>query len=242
MIEKLLSDLTSKDIFSLFRALEKWLTTGAESLRVSPVILYWIGVVVAVGVGLTCYKLMKLWLGALAAVAGYYLTGNGIVTFFKVGSGEDVPVWVYALAVAVAVVLFLLAFRSPTYVFYTFMAIVGFSVVYFYTQNALFAGLGALLLALICVFLMRVAFILASSLVGGTLAVCLLGAIFPQIDALRLKAGNWTAMGASVGISLVFAVFQLAISLRKTAKKECEGSLIRTSHEKAVEASFFSFH
>ncbi len=242
MIEKLLSELPSKDLFSLLQAFEKWLVNGAESLHISPVILYWIGVAVAVCVGLTCYKLMKLWLGALAAVAGYYLTGNGLVMLFKVGVGKDVPIWVYVVAVAVALVLFLLAFKSPTYVFYTFMAIVGFSMAYFYTQNAWVALLGALLLALVCVFLMRVAFILASSLVGGTLTVYLLGAIFPRVEALQLKAGNWTAMGVVVGISLAFAVFQLALSLRKGKAEGHEDKTPKAPHEKAVQASLFSFN
>ncbi|MBQ9785373.1 MAG: hypothetical protein IJW29_07715 [Clostridia bacterium] len=242
MIEKMLSELPNKDIFSLLQSLGKWIGEGAEWLKIAPAILYWVGFAVAIAVGLSCYKLMRLWLGLLGAVAGYYITGNGLM-LFNAQSEKDVPLlWVYVIAIAVALGLFVLAFKSPTYVFYTVMAVAGFSVTYFYTQNVLLALLGALVLALICAFLMRVAFIVVSSLVGGTIAVSLLGLLFPRVDALQLEAGNWTAIGVVVGVSLVFAVFQFAVSMKKSPKKEQEEKPARAEREKPVEASLFSFN
>ncbi len=238
MIEKLFSELPSRDIFSLLNSLGAWIERGAESIRIPPAILYAVGIVLAIGIGLSCYKLMKIWLGLLGAVAGYYLTGNGLM-LFNAGSARDVPMLlVYVLAIVMAVGLFFLAFKNPTYVFFAVMAVAGFGMTYFYTQNELFSLIGALLLALICVFLVRVAFVIVSSLVGGTVAVSLLGALLPSMEILQLKAGNWVAMGIVVGLSAVFAAFQL---LTVGLGKPREGKKPKPAKEKTAEASLFPF-
>lgn len=239
MGERLFSELPNRDIFALLEMLGAWIRRGAESFHVSAAVLYATGALIAVGVGLSCYRLMRVWLGLLGAVAGYYLTGNGLM-LFNASSANDVPnVLVYVCAIVMAAGLFLLSFKNPTYVFFGVMAVVGFGTTYFYTQNELFSLVGALLLALACIFLVRVAFILVSSFVGAVLTVSFLGEILPTLDFLQLQMGNWLAMGVVAGLSAVFAVFQFLVSMKKHesgAEKKP-----KPMREKRVGASPFPF-
>ena len=239
MGDRLISELPNRDIFALLELLGAWIERGAESFHVPASVLYGVGILLAVGVGLSCYRLMRVWLGLLGAVAGYYLTGNGLM-LFNASSAHDVPkVLVYVCAIVMAAGLFWLSFKNPTYVFFSVMAVLGFGMTYFYTQNELFSLVGALLLALVCIFLVRVAFILVSSFVGAVLAVSFLGAILPKVALLQLQMGNWLAMGVVVALSAVFAVFQFLFGMKKregnTEKK------VKPVREKRVGASPFPF-
>lgn len=231
MLEKLFSELPDKDVFSLLDDLCTWIEKGANAIGLSPKLLYVVGIVIALGVALSGCKLSRLWVSVLAATAGYYLTGNGLMLLNATLDKGVHIVLVYVLAIVFAVILFLLAFKRPTYVFYTVMAIAGFVLTYFYTQNELFSLVGALVLALICVCFARVAFIVVTALLGSAVAVRLLSACLPNVKWLRLYARGWTALGIALGLSVLFIVFQLAINMRGRSKREGE----------QAEESFFSF-
>ncbi|MBQ9773952.1 MAG: hypothetical protein IJW30_04745 [Clostridia bacterium] len=208
MFEKLLTDLPNRDVFELLSKLTEWIDRGAQGVSARAYLFYAIGILVALGVGLFGYRLIKPWTAVFAAVAGYFLTGNGMMILKEKVATEIPMVLVYVLAIAVGAVLGALAFVKFAYVFYSVMALIGFGVVYFYTQNLLFAIVGALLFGLACMFIMRISFILLTSLIGGAVTVSLLSAMLPDVTVLRLALDNPTALLLALGLSVLMALIQ----------------------------------
>ena len=217
MFENFFNDLTNTDLFALLAKLTDGLTTGAEGMGIPPMVFYIVGLVAALAVGVLGYKIIKLLTAAAAAFVGYYFVGAEL--YFQIAEWLelDLPLWVpYIPAAIFGVLFFFLAFKKFSYAFYTVMALVGFILTYFYFKNVVLAIGGAILLALLCVCVLRIAFILLTSVVAAFVAVEMVAALVPTVELLQLSYTNLLGF-AVVGVAaLVFVVLQLIIT-RKDA-------------------------
>lgn len=213
MFEKFFSDLTQTDVFDLLTKLTDALKGGAEGFGIPPLVFYIAGLVVALGVGLFGYKLIKLLTACIAATVGYYFVGAElyflVVDWFKL----ELPTWApYIPAVLFGALFFLMAFKKFSYAFYTVMALLGFVITYFYTQNVLLSIGGALLLALLCMFILRVSFVLLSSFAAAFVGISMVSAMVPDLTLLQLSYTNWIGLGITAGVALVFIAVQLIVT------------------------------
>ncbi len=214
MVGNFFSTFGQTDLFSMMTQLNDLLTNTANGYGIPTLIFFIVGLVLAVGIGIFGYKLIKLLNAAILAVAGYYLVGAELYFFVVNTFGlTTLPVWApYIPAIIFGVLFFLFAFFKPTYAYYTIMAALGYIMAYFYTQNIFLALGGAVLLALLCMFFVRVSFIILTSVAGGFLATAMLGGILPGVAVLQFTANNWLALGIAGGIALIFAIIQLIIT------------------------------
>ena len=219
MTESLLHALPHEDLFAIVARFILLLEATAHAAHLPPVAVYILAVGLSLLVGLLGYRLVRVWTAILGAYVSYYLMGSGIVLLDGSMDWHIPTAIVYAVAILTGVLAFLLALKQFTFVFYTVMGIVGFSVVLFYTDNLLLALVGAFLLALICVLLLRISVIGATSLAAATLLVGILSALFPRLALLAPCAGNWWALAIIAAVAVVFAVFQL-LTTRKA--KRCD--------------------
>ncbi len=213
MFGNFFNDLTNTDLFGLLAKLTDGLTQGAEGLGISPMVFYIVGLVAALGIGVFGYKLIKLLTAAIAAVIGYYFVGAELYFWLSATLNLDLPTWVpYIPAAIFGALFFLMAFKKFSYAFYTVMALLGFVLTYFYTTNIVLAVGGALLLALLSMFILRVSFILLTSVSAAFVGVSMVSAMVPSLELLKLSYTNWIGLAIVGVIALVMIAVQLIIT------------------------------
>ncbi len=199
---KLLSDVATGTIGQI-----------AEGIGLSASIFYIVGLLLAVGIGVFGYKLIKLLLALIAAGIGYYLVGVQLYNLFVQMTGlQLVGMLAYVPAIIFAVLFFFIGFKKFSYAFYTIMALIGFLITYVFTQAIFLAVGGAVLLALLCMFMVRVSFILLTSLAAGFISVLCLHGMLPNILLFDMAFDNMIGVLVALGVSLIFAIVQLIIT------------------------------
>ncbi len=195
----------------------------AGKIGVSSTVAYIVCVILAAVVGVTAYKLIKLYIPLGLGIAGFFL---GRHLFFHIGLLDQAPDWCsYILGVAVAVAVIFLSFRRVTYAWFAAITLAGYCFFRFCVIDDFWSAvLLAVLFAFVTMYAIRVFFILVSGAACGALLAGFLFLLLPEVELLGiqlfdLQAGNpvfWTVWGIC---TLVFVLLQFVIT-RKKAKRE----------------------
>lgn len=209
------ADRMGRDVFSVLSDINANISSFAEKIHLPSLVFYILGVAIALFLGICGYKFIKLFMSLSFAAIGYCV-GTEVVVFInsKLTDYETMS-WVkYVLGGLFALLFLVLAFRKFSYVMFAEIALVGISTGLFYLDGNKVLALGTgLLLALLCVYIVRWAFIVISSAVGGFMIVDFLSQIITKADFLKLDS-SIVALCIAIGLSVVFIVVQL-ISTQK---------------------------
>lgn len=223
-------NLQNMDIVTVLSSLNDQITKWADQLKISNLVFFIAGIALAAIIGIFSFKLIKLLLGAGMAAVGYYIGGFGffhIVDLFKL----DVPDFgAYIAAGVVALLFFIFAFKKFSHAMFVLMGVIGYVVTAFYVDNLFLELGGAILLAFLSMFFIRVSFILLTAIPVGVLTVSFLSAILPDVAFLSLSEG-WIGFAIAGGIALVFTVVQLIIT-RKDVVPFAKVKMLKKSTEK----------
>lgn len=204
--------LGSKDIFQLSDDLNKVFQLVADSTKIPVIVWGIVGVLIAVAIGVLGYKLIKPVLAAVMACIGFFAGVDVYLTFIwqKV---EWMPVWsCYVIAVILAALFFLLTWKRPMGGMFSFAAVVGFTLVSFYTDSMVIIMAGGILLAMLSAIITRFVFILVTGALSGLFAVCSLSQILPNVEFFQIKNDNMIALIVVGAVALLFVVVQLIIN------------------------------
>ena len=216
-----LKSLLNSDPIDLLGKWNDQLADLAERMNVDSLVLYIAAGVLAVLVGLAGMHLAKLFCMVGLGGVGYLI---GVELFGYLQSNVDVltkwPDFLsYIFGIVIALVFCVFGWKKCLYVMYATFALLGYSLVIQYaTKNVLLAVGGAVLLAMIASFIMKVAFIALTSAVGGFAMVSILGAIWSDVSILQLGFDNnaiWVAVGAAVVMMIVQLITTRHYSLVK---------------------------
>ena len=209
----------TKGFFELIGAIEtEVLTPWATRLGCDTDVLLIVACLLAALVGLTAYKLIKLYVPLFSAFFGYYV---GKALFGEL-TYEWLPDWsVYVFGGVLALAFLLLTYRRATYVWFVAVAAIGYCVVRFYLVDNFWVALGgAALLALLSVCALRVFFVLITGTVGATLCTAFLFSLLPEVilferSLFAVERGNflfWTVLAL---LAVLFVSIQFVITRRK---------------------------
>ena len=208
-------NLQNMDIVTVLSSLNDQITKWAEQLTVPAIAFYIAGIALAVIVGFFSFKLIKLLLGAGMAAVGYYIGGYGFFYIADLFKLELPDFAAYIAGGVIALLFFILAFKKFSHAMFVLMGIIGYVVTSFYVDNLFLEIGGAILLAFLSMFFIRLAFILLTSVPAGLLVVSFLSQILPDVAVLNLSEG-WIGLAIAGGVALVFTVVQLIITRKDT--------------------------
>ncbi|MBQ3015105.1 MAG: hypothetical protein IJD75_08235 [Clostridia bacterium] len=212
-----LRDLSAKDVYQVLTDCNGMVADWADSLGVSAVIFFAVGLAVALVLGFGGYKLVKL-VAALTFGGVGYCVGEALFGFFK-EQADWLPEWgVYLVGGVVALAFLCMAFSKFSYALFTMFAFAGYFITSFYFNDAMIAFGGAILLAMLSVIFLRWVYILTSSFLCGFFGISFLSQILPDVELLQMEEGNWFSLCCAVALMLVFAVCQLVVT-RKAKRK-----------------------
>ncbi len=208
-----LSELVKTDLLTLLSNATDAINEFAEGFGIPAFLFYIIGLVLAVGVGILGYKLIKLLSALIVAVAGYYLVGGELYFLLVDWMGLELSEWlVYIPAAIFGVIFFFIGFKKFSYAFFALMALIGYALTYFYTEVTLLAIGAAILLAFVCMYMVRFSFIVLTSFAAGMVSVACLSALLPDIIFFQMAYDNLIGVLIAVGVALIFAIIQLVIT------------------------------
>lgn len=214
-----LRDLSAKDMYQVLADFNDLFSEWADSLGISAVIFFAVGLALALVFGFGGYKLVKL-ITALSFGGIGYVVGEALFTFFKARADWLFDWGAYLVGGVVAVAFLCMAFSKFSYALFTMFAFAGYFVTSFYFNDAMIAFGGAILLAMLSVIFIRWVYILTSSFLCGFFAVSFLSQILPSVEFLQMKEGNWLSLCCALALVLVFAVCQLVVTRKARAKEK----------------------
>jgi hypothetical protein len=201
------------DGFAILDKMTGAIDATAAKLHIKAMILYIVGVALALVIGVLGYRLIKLVLSAGLAYFGY-LVGLELFTYLGTKFADLPSFLAYVCGGIFAVLFFVAAFLRFSYALYSVLCALGAYLVVFYTGGTWLLGLGGgILFALIAIFFVRASFVLISSFVGGVCCIGFLGKLLPDVAILQLGA-NATAFYIALGAVLVFALLQFLTTRR----------------------------
>ena len=209
------ADRMGRDVFSVLSDINAKVSSFADKIHLPSLVLYILGVAIAIFLGICGYKFIKLFMSLSFGAIGYCI-GTEVVVFINSKMTDyEMLGWVKYVMGGVFALLFLgLAFRKFSYVMFAEITLIGISTGLFYLDGNKVLALGAgLLLALISVYIVRYVFIVISSAVGGFLIVDFLSQVITKADFLKLDT-SVAALCIAAALSVVFIVVQL-ITTRK---------------------------
>lgn len=186
----------------------------AADLNVAEGLLFVVGAVLALVVGLFGYRLLKLVSAVGMGVVGFGV-GSALFDFLMLqGILPELPGFIaYILGAVLALVFAFLGYKKFTYaLFYgAFSIISGF--VWGLTGDATIAmGLG-LLLAIIAILIVRVATVLLTSFVGSFLVIGFAGQMLTDLIDINIASAN-SDLGLliALGLGAIFTLLQFLFS------------------------------
>ncbi|MBQ7335316.1 MAG: hypothetical protein IJW92_02450, partial [Clostridia bacterium] len=149
-----------------------------------------------------------------------YFAGHALYYSIVWFGGVDMSEWLtYVFGGVLAVVLFVLSFKKFSYMMYTVMAVIGYSIALFYTNGSQRVAIGAaILLGLLSMFAVRFVFILLTSFAGSAVLMGSLSALLPAVELLQLSETNYLSLLIALGVIVVFMIVQLLITRTKREK------------------------
>ncbi|MBQ8431851.1 MAG: hypothetical protein IJX28_03100 [Clostridia bacterium] len=200
-----------------FAAVERFHTDvidgSAAYLGISATVLYIVGIVCAVLIGVLAYRLVKLFLALLGGGLGYLI---GTQLFWEVRT-EAMPEWLaYVFGGVVALAFLWLTFGRASYLWFGIMAVVGFCAVRFWLTEDLWIGVGGgFLLAILSMRFFRLFYMLTTGLGCGFLAAGCLAAVLPEVAVLQPASDNVGYFAISLGAAAVFCLAQYLLHRRR---------------------------
>lgn len=211
-----LEGVMSKDIFAILADLNGKVGAWSTATKIPAIVFFLVGIALACVIGLFGYKLIKLLMAASLGSLGYVVGAELFLAFHQ--HYAKAPEWcAYIAGGVIAIAFILLAYRYFSYALYTVAALCGYIIVSFYVDNLWVALGGAILFGMISVLILRVSFVLATSLIAGVFAGnCLVQILPANLVIFQGKIGEWTPLAIMLAISLFFFIIQLATNRRRT--------------------------
>lgn len=193
----------------------------ADTLGWNKTVFYIVAIVIAIVIGLWAMRLIKP-LTALGTGFVGYLAGLRIYTALvqQVGFMEKWPDWgKYVLGAVLALLLAILGWKKCLHAVLLVYGLVGFYFSICYISKSGWVGLaGAIVLMFLAAFVVRFAFILATSAGSAYLLVLALGKLLPKIGWLQLAGTERTIPLCIVG---TVAIVLFLIQCETTRSYEC---------------------
>ena len=190
-----ISDLMHTGTGDLLAKINEGIEKLADKTQMNTTVFYILAIAVAVVLGLWAMRLIKPISALLLGGIGY-LAGTELFGFLteKVGFMEKCPDWVkYVIGGLLALILAVLAWKKCLHAVLVLYAIAGYYFASYYFANNVLVGIaGALLLTLLAAFVVRFAFILATSAGSAYLFVLALGKLLPKVSFLQLAGADRT--------------------------------------------------
>ena len=164
----------------------------------------------ALTAGVFGYRLLKFICAAGFAAVGY-VVGSALFDFLLLQEGmADLPPFLtYVIGGVVAVLFFVLGFFRFRFVLFAAAYTIGYNFIWGFFGDRMLALGGALLLAILCVIIVRVSVILLSSFLGSFVAVTLIGQMMPaDVTMIQIQSENDFAFILALGVGLIFALLQ----------------------------------
>ena len=152
---------------------------------------------------------------AVGFAAVGYVVGSAIFDFLLLQEGmETLPAFLtYVIGAVLALLFFFAGFKKFHFVLFSAAYTVGYSFVWGFFGDRMVALGGALLLAILCVTIVRISVVLLSSLTGSLVAVTLIGAMLPaDVTMMQMQSENDFALVLALGLTLIFALVQFLFS------------------------------
>lgn len=203
------------DVFTLLDQLNATISGWASSIKIPSMIFFIVGAVLALVIGLFGYRMIKLLLALSMGSIGY-LAGVELAHFLSENI-KGLPGFLsYVFGAILAIVLIVVSFKRFSYALYTVVTLIGMYLVSFYLGGAgwMLCLAGGLILALIATFVVRISFVLLTSVVGGILCVSFLGELLPNVTFLQLGT-SIPAFFVALGAVVVLFVLQLLITRKR---------------------------
>ncbi len=206
-----LLELLKNGFIDFLTKMTDYLETLAGNIGLKPLALYIAVAVIAGLIGLWGLHMAKLF--SMVGMGGIgYVIGVELFHYLKANAPllSKMPEAIgYVIGIVLAVLFLVFGWKKCLYVIFTLFAMVGYSlVIKFVSDNAWIAIGGAVVLAMLASFVMKLAFILLTGAAGGFALTAFLGAIYSNVAVLQLGS-NKTAIWVAVGISAVMVIFQL---------------------------------
>lgn len=187
------------------------LDSFADELNVSNILVYILVAIMAITVGVFGYNIIKL-ICAFALEPFAFSVGAALYTFLVTKLDWDLPKFVYyVFAIAFAILFCYLCFKRFNIIFFAIAYTAFSSLLLSVTEDATLATGGALLLAMICVSMLRISAVLFSSFAGSFLTVAVCGKVLTGLKFLQI-ATNDVAIYIALGAGVLFAILQFVFA------------------------------
>lgn len=197
--------------FSLLREINVLIKDFAASIGVSDIVLFAVGIAIAVVLGVLGYKVIKLTVSLGSAVIGYY-AGKELFLLWEAEIG-DLPDWtVYIFGAVIAAILIALTFWKFSYAWFCIVGAVVYALVWCVAPERHLLMLAAALAAgFLAVAMLRTTFVLLQSFACASLGVSFLSACLPNVTWLQISSDTY-GMAVVAAVAVVFAVIEILIS------------------------------
>ena len=184
----------------------------AEQWNIAPMLFFILGTILALTVALFGYRIVKVICAVSVATYGFGI-GVELYSFLITKFGIDfLPEFLtYVIAVLVAALFFFLGYKKFNYALFAMAYLITADLFLALTANVTLAMGGALVAALVCVFIIRVVSVLFTAFAGSFLAIAFIGQVLTNVGFLQF-ATNDLAVIIAVGVGVVSTLVQFIFS------------------------------
>ena len=184
----------------------------AEKWNVAPMLFFILGAILALTVALFGYRIVKVLCAVSVATFGFGVGSELFVFLTTKFSLDFLPEFLtYVLAAIVAALFFFLGYKKFNYALFGMAFIMSVDIFMALTGNVTLAMGGALVAALVCVFIIRVVSVLFTAFAGSFLAVAFIGQVLTNVTFLQF-ATNDLAVIIAAGVGVVCTLVQFIFS------------------------------
>lgn len=185
----------------------------AAEMNIAPGLFFVVGILLALTACVFGYRLLKVLCGIGLAGIGFSI-GSALFAFLLMQPGmETLPnVLTYVIAIALAVLFFFLGYKKYAFVVCLLAYFLGSNFMWGLTGDNTLALGGGLLLALLCVLILRISVVVLSSFIGSFLAVGFIGQMIPNMAMLQFSETNDLAFIIALALGVIFMVLQFVFA------------------------------
>ena len=195
------------------------LSAFAASIKIPDMVLFALGSLIALLIGVIGYKCVKLLSATFFGVCGYAI-GNALVSVAKAKLELEVPGFVgIIIGIVLLAVLGYLAYKKFAYALFGMIWFAIFVFAYFVFPNYVLAAAAGLVVALASTYFVRFAVIVITSFFGGFAVVAMISAMVPWVKVFNFNQGIISKILALA----VFAVFVIIQFATTQSKKKVDG-------------------
>lgn len=181
----------------------------ATELNIAQGVFFIAGILIALTAAVFGYRLLKL-VCAFGFGALGFKVGSAFFEFLLLqeGMAELPPTLTYVCGAVLAILFFFLGFKKFSYVWFSGVGMLTFDFIWGFTGDEMLAIGAAVLMAVLCVVLVRITVIVLTSFGGSLLAVTFIGQMLPDAPMLAMNGENDFALVLALGLGAVFALLQ----------------------------------